>query len=160
MVIGLASGWEIMQGDNALPMMRDELSVSSTTLLIASMRPMSALRIQNASTIPPISHRSTSQPDSPLLFWVGPTPSGVMTLSNRYLVKACDTSCRKTMVRIILNKAAGKCDSGLILAYEMSSNLTLAYLIKIRTHCLCLSNQTVIDSNFIQQVVTLWHSSP
>jgi hypothetical protein len=61
-----------------------------------------------------------SQPDSLLLFQVGPTPSGVMSLSNRYLVKVCDTSCREMMVRIILYRAAGKWDSGLILAYEMS----------------------------------------
>ena len=118
-------------GNYALPMMRDKLSVSSTTLSIASMRPMSASRSQDAITMPPTSCVSTSQPDSLLPFQVGPSPSGVMMLSNRYSVKACDTSWRKMTARIRLYRAAGKWGSVIELAYKMSSKLTLAYPIEI-----------------------------
>lgn len=160
MVISLAFGWEIIQGNNALPMMYDEPPVSSTAPSICPMLPTSASQFQDASTVPPINCLSTSQPDSPFPFRVGPTPSGVMTLLNRYLVKACDSSCRKTTVRIRLYRATGKREAGLILAYEISGNLTLAYPIETRTHYFCLSNQVVVDTNLIRGVVTLWYSSP
>jgi hypothetical protein len=113
-----------MLGNKALPMMYDELPVSSTTLSIDAMRPTSALRSQDANTLPPISPSSTSQPDSPLPFRVGPTPSGVMMLSKRYLVKACHNSWRKATARTRLYRATGKRERGFILAYKMSGKLT------------------------------------
>jgi hypothetical protein len=79
-------------------------------------------------------------------------------LSNIYLVKACDSSCRKTTAMIRLYRAAGNWEAGLKLAYEMSGNLTLA--IEIRTHCLRLGDQTIVGTDLIRGVLALRHSSP